>query len=125
MAELTSDAYQSIRDFVNSSTGVPNDWDYIELYDDAGNAVTRVSITGDGDTRCQWLDVDGDKTLQIEFDVTGSDGDIPVPTTLKYSAVWDSANGGRQITVKEQFAEAVINQSGDNVVITHSIDIPQ
>ena len=123
MAELTSDAYQSIRDFVNSSTGVPNDWDYIELYDDASNAVTRVSITGDG--RCQWLDVDGDKTLQIEFDVTGSDGDIPVPTTLKHSAVWDSASGGRQITVKEQFAEAVINQSGDSVVITHSIDIPQ
>ena len=123
MAELTSDAYQSIRDFVNSSTGVPNDWDYIELYDDASNAVTRVSITGDG--RCQWLDVDGDKTLQIEFDVTGSDGDIPVPTTLKHSAVWDSESGGRQITVKEQFAEAVINQSGDNVVITHSIDIPQ
>jgi len=123
MAELTSDAYQSIRDFVNSSTGVPNDWDYIELYDDASNAVTRVSITVDG--RCQWLDVDGDKTLQIEFDVTGSDGDIPIPTTLKYSAVWDSASGGRQITVKEQFAEAVINQSGDSVVITHSIDIPQ
>ena len=123
MAELTSDAYQSIRDFVNSSTGVPNDWDYIELYDDAGNAVTRTSINIDD--RCQWLDVDGDKTLQIEFDVTGSDGDIPVPTTLKHSAVWDSASGGRQITVKEQFAEAVINQSGDNVVITHSIDIPQ
>ena len=32
---------------------------------------------------------------------------------------------GRQVTVKEQFAEAVINQSGDNVLITHSIDIPQ
>ena len=123
MAELTSDAYQSIRDFVNSSTGVPNDWDYIELYNDAGNAVTRVSIIDD--SRCWWLDKDGDKTLQIRFDVTGSDGDIPVPTTLKYSAVWDSASGGRQITVKEQFAEAVINQSGDNVVITHSIDIPQ
>ena len=123
MAELTSDAYQSIRDFVNSSTAVPNDWDYIALYNDAGNAVTRVSITVD--SRCQWLDVDGDKTLQIEFDVTGSDGDIPIPTTLKYSAIWDSSIGGRQITVKEQFAEAVINQSGDNVVITHSIDIPQ
>ena len=119
MAELTSDAYLSIRNFVNGSGG----WDYIELYDDAGNAVTRVSITGDG--RCQWLDEDGDKTLQIEFDVTGSDDDIPIPTTLKYSAVWDLIGGGKQITVKEQFAEAVINQSGDNVVITHSIDIPQ
>ena len=123
MAELTSDAYQSIRDFVNSSTGVPNDWDYIELYDDASNAVTRVSITGDG--RCQWLDVDGDKTLQIEFDVTGSDGDIPIPTTLKYSAIWDSSTGGYRTTEKEQMAEAVFNQNGDNVVVTHSIDIPQ
>ena len=123
MAELTSDAYQSIRDFVNSSAGVPNDWEFIELYDDESNAVTRVSINIDD--RCQWLDEDGDKTIQIEFNVTGSDGDIPVPTTLKYSAVWDSASGGRQITVKEQFAEAVINQSGDNVLITHSIDIPQ
>ena len=123
MAELTSDAYQSIRDFVNTSTGVPNDWDYIELYNDAGNAVTRVSIIDD--SRCWWLDEDGDKTLQIKFDVTGSDSDIPIPTTLKYSALWDSASGGLQLTVKEQFAEAVINQSGDNVVITHSIDIPQ
>ena len=123
MAELTSDGYQSIRELVNSSTKFPNDWDDIELYDDAGNAVTRVSITGDD--RCKWIDVDGDKTLQIEFDVTGTDGEIPIPTTLKYSAVWDSGSGGRQITVKEQFAEAVINQSGDNVVITHSIDIPQ
>ena len=123
MAELTSEAYQSIRDFVNSSAGVPNDWEFIELYDDESNAVTRVSINGDG--RCHWLDEDGDKTLQIKFDVTGSDSDIPIPTTLKYSALWDSESGGRQLTVKEQFAEAVINQSGDNVVITHSIDIPQ
>ena len=119
MAELTSDAYLSIRNYVNGSGG----WDYIELYDDAGNAVTRVSINID--SRCQWLDEDGDKTIQIEFNVTGSDGDIPIPTTLKYSAVWDWSSGGLQITVKEQFAEAVINQSGDNVVITHSIDIPQ
>jgi hypothetical protein len=122
-SKLTSDAYQSIKDFVNGSTEDPNNWDYIELYDDASNAVTRVSITVDG--RCQWLDVDGDKTLQIEFDVTGSDDDIPIPTTLKHSAVWDSESGGRQITAKEQFAKTVINQSGDNVVITHSIDIPR
>ena len=122
MAELTSGAYQSIRNFVNGSTAA-NGWNYIELYDDAGNAVTRVSITGD--TRCWWIDVDGDKTLQVEFDVTGSDDDIPIPTTLKYSAVWDSESGGRQITIKKRFAETVINQSGDNVVITHNIDIPQ
>lgn len=125
MAELTSGGYQSLKDFVNSSTVVPNDWDYIEIYDDSQTAVTRVSITGD--SRCQWLDADGDKTLKVEFVVTGSDSDISLPVTLEYSAIFDdtSANSGRQITPKEQFATATLNQNGDTVTITHSIDIPQ
>ena len=117
MSELTDSGYQSIREYVR------NNWSHIEIYDDAKNAITRVDI--DGDVRCQWKDLDSDKTLQVEFSVTGSDGDIPIPTTLKYSAVWDSESGGRQITIKKRFAETVINQSGDNVVITHNIDIPQ
>lgn len=125
MSELLAAGYQTLKDYANSSAATPSSWDYIEIYDDAGNAVTRVSITGDG--RCQWLDVDGDKTLKVEFDVTGSDGDISLPVTLQKSAIWNdtSANGGDQITVKEQYADATLNQSGDNVTITHTINIPQ
>jgi hypothetical protein len=123
MAELTSAGYQSLRDFLNSSTTTPPNWDYIEIYDDAQNPVTRVSITGD--SRCQWLDSDGDKTLKVEFVVTGSDADIPLPTTLEYAAIWDDGSAGSQVTPKEQFATATINQDGDNVTITQSIDIPQ
>ena len=117
MSELTDSGYQSIREYVQ------NNWSHIEIYDDAKNAITRVDI--DGDVRCQWKDLDSDKTLQVEFSVTGSDGDIPIPTTLKYSAIWDSSTGGYRTTEKEQMAEAVFNQNGDNVVVTHSIDIPQ
>lgn len=123
MGELTTAGYQSLRDFANSSASIPNEWDYIELYDENSSAVTRVSITSD--SRCQWLDVDGDNILKIEFDVTGSDSDIPLPTQLESSAIWDAASGGSQISQKEQFATTIINQSGDNVTITHSVKIPQ
>jgi hypothetical protein len=123
MSELTAAGYQTLKDYVNSSSGTPNAWDYIEIYDDAGNPVTRVSITGDG--RCSWGDADGDNLLQITFDVTGSDGDISTPVTLQKSAIWNASSGGSQCTAKEQFANATLNQAGDNVTITHSINIPQ
>lgn len=123
MAELTTAGYQSFRDYLNSSTTTPDAWDYIEIYDDAGSVVTRVSITGD--SRCQWLDADGDNILKVEFDITGSDGDISMPVTLQKSAIWNAATDGSQVTAKEQFANATLNQSGDNVTVTHTIEVPQ
>ena len=117
MSELTEAGYQTIRNYVN------NNWTHIEIYDDGGNAVTRVDITGD--SRSQWLDLDGDNVLKVEFDVTGSDSDISLPVTLQKSAIWDSGSGGNQTTVKEQYANATLNQDGDNVTITHTIKIPQ
>lgn len=123
MSELTADAYQSLRDFAVSATTIPNEWDFIEIYDDTGSAVTRVSITGD--SRCQWLDIDGDAILKVEFDVTASDSDISYPVTIDSAAIWDSSSGGRQITAKESFAQATFNQDGDNVTVTHTIEIPQ
>ncbi|WP_372611597.1 hypothetical protein [Halomonas sp.] len=123
MAELTTAGYQSLRNYVNSESASPPPWDYIELYDETQSAITRVSITGD--TRCQWLDADGDNTLQVEISLQGSDADIPQPTTIKYSALWDASSGGNQLTPQEQFAEATLNQDGDSVVITHSLNIPQ
>lgn len=123
MAELLSSGYQTIRDYANSGATTPSSWDYIEVYDDTGSAVTRVSITSDA--RCQWLDVDGDKVLKVEFDITGSDSDITLPVTLESSAIWNASSGGSQITAKELFASATLNQSGDNVVVTHTLNIPQ
>lgn len=122
MAEITSAGYQTFRDFLNSSATTPSEWDYIEIYDDTQSAITRVSITGD--SRCQWLDVDGDPILQVEFVVTGSDSDITLPVVIEYSAIWNAASGGTQCTTKEQFAQATFNQSGDSVTITHNVEIP-
>jgi hypothetical protein len=123
MSELTAAGYQTFKDYLNSSATTPGEWDYIEIYDDTGSVVTRVSVTED--SRCQWLDADGDNILKVEFDVTGSDGDISLPVTLQKSALWNASTGGSQCTVKEQFANATLNQSGDNVTITHTISVPQ
>lgn len=123
MSELREEGYQTLRDYVNSSNSTPSPWDYIEIYDENSNAVTRVSVTGD--SRCQWLDVDSDNVLKVEFDVTGSDSDITLPVTLEKSALWNESSGGSQCTTKEQYAKATLNQEGDNVTITHTINIPQ
>lgn len=123
MGELLTSGYQTIRDYANSSSPTPPAWDYIELYDDTGSAITRVSITGD--SRCQWLDIDGDNILKVEFDVTASDSDISYPVTITSSAVWNAGSGGSQITAKEQMADVTFNQDGDNVIVTHTIKIPQ
>jgi hypothetical protein len=125
MSELTAAGYQTFRDYLYSAGASQPDWDYIEVYDDSGSAVTRVSITGD--SRCQWLDIDGDNVLEVEFVITGSDSDIPLPTTIKQSALWNdtSANSGTQVTQKETFAQATLNQTGDKLTITHTIKVPQ
>lgn len=123
MGEILISGYQTLRDFANSSAATPPQWDYIELYDDTGAAITRVSITGDA--RCQWLDVDSDNQLKVEFDVTAQDADIDYPVTISSSAIWNAGSGGTQITAKEQMANVTFNQSGDNVVVTHTLSIPQ
>lgn len=123
MSEFTAEGYQTFKDYLNSSATTPDEWDYIEVYDDTGTAVTRVSISGD--SRCQWLDTDSDNVLKVEFDITGSDSDITQPVTLQKSALWNASSGGSQCTEKEQFADATINQDGDNVTITHTLKVPQ
>jgi hypothetical protein len=123
MSEFTDAGYQTLKDYLNSSVATPGEWDYIEIYDDTGSAVTRVSVTGD--SRCQWLDIDGDNILKVEFDVTGSDGDIALPVTLSTCALWNASSGGSQVTVKESFADVTLNQNGDNVTITHTVKVPQ
>jgi hypothetical protein len=123
MAELLTSGYQTLRQFANSSLTTPPEWDYIEIYDDGGSAITRVSITGD--SRCQWLDVDGDNVMKVEFVVSATDSDISYPVTIRSSAIWNAESGGSQITEKENFASAKFNQDGDSVTVTHTVKIPK
>lgn len=122
MAEITSTGYQTLLDYLNSSKTVPAEWDYIEVYDDVGDPVTRVSVTGDA--RCSWTDVDSDTTLTVNFEITGSDADITLPVTIEKAALWTASSGGKQVTQKESFATDTLDQSGDKLVLNLSVDVP-
>lgn len=124
MAEITEAGYQTVRDFINSDTATPNTWDYIALYDDSQNEVLRRSISGD--SRCRWFSDDGDAFLKAEIVIEGSDGDVPVPTTFEYSAVFDdtAANSGSRLTPLEQHPTANVSDSSDRVVVVHTVEIP-
>ena len=116
MGEIRTEGYQSLRDFIVT------EWDYIELYDDTGSSVTRVSVSGD--SRFQWQDLDGDNILQVYGEVSGTDSDIPLGTDLTYAALWDAASGGNQITQLEKYATHPINQAGDGMKLTHNVEVP-
>lgn len=124
MGEITEAGYQSMREFAFSAHTVPNQWDYIALYDSSQSEVIRVSITGD--SRFYWTDLDGDEVGTVQGEVSGNDSDIPTDgTTIEYTAIWDSATGGRQITQLEQVASMTFNQTGDAMNVTHNVQIPQ
>lgn len=125
MAEITDDGYQSIKDFLNSSVSIPNEWDYLALYDDSESEQLRVSITDD--SRTEWQDVDGDAILEVYGEFTGDDSDISLPTTFEYSAIFDDdeGEGGDRMTEIEQFATATLDQDGDSLEVTHTIEVPQ
>lgn len=123
MTEITEEAYQSLREFAFSAHPIPNQWDYIALYDTNKDEVIRVSITNDD--RFTWDDLDGDAVGQIIGSIRGSDSDIPTDgTTISYAAVHDSASGGRRITELEQIPDTKFNGNGVGLDLTHNIEIP-
>lgn len=122
MSEITSDGYQSLREFVVSDLPTPADWDYLALYDETKSEWGRISISGD--SRFSWTDLDGDAVIEITGTIQGDDSDITLTQIFQYSAVYDSATGGRRVTEIEQFPQAVLNQPGDDVTVTHTIELP-
>jgi len=127
MSELPTKGYQTLRDFLNSSQGNPFPWDYIEILDDTNSRVLVTSISGDGRAEWKWKNNDDIDNLEVEIVLTGSDSDISTPITLSGSRLWndDPANVQNPVTQIESFADALLNQSGDTLTVTHHIDIPQ
>lgn len=124
MAEVTEDAYQSIREFVVSEHSNPNEWDYITVYDDSEDEVTRIQISDDD--RFDWVDLDGDRTVTVEGEITGSDSDIPTDgTTIEYVALHDSDSDGRRLTEITQVSALEFNQDGDTMEIEFPVEIPR
>ncbi|MFT8321682.1 MAG: hypothetical protein ABF649_12310 [Bacillus sp. (in: firmicutes)] len=113
MAEITSAAYQNLRDYIQTN------WKYIELQDDTGVAIIRLSPS---DSRVAYT-AEG-QTLKLQVVVKGSDADINTPTTFAKSAIFDVASGGTPYS-SETFTSFTIESDQDELTVIHSIQVPQ
>lgn len=115
MAEINSDGYQAIRDYIQTN------WKYIELRDDAGLAILRLSPT---DSRVTWTHTTGAQTLQLQIVVKGSDTDMTLPKTFASSAIYSVASGGSAYSV-EGFTPFTMGSATDELTVINSIQVPQ
>lgn len=115
MAEITQAAYQDLRGHIQSN------WQYIELQDDVGTPIVRLSPS---DSRVTWTHVADSQTLQLQVVITGSDSEITLPTTFAKSVIYNVASGGNPIS-EEVFEAFTMTQAEDQLTVTHSIQVPQ
>ncbi|ADL07750.1 hypothetical protein [Thermosediminibacter oceani] len=115
MAEIRPEGYQNIRDYMQAN------WQYIELRDDAGNPILRLSPA---DPRVTWTHNAGDQTLKLQIIVKGSDADITLPTTFASSAIYNVATGGNPFSV-ETFTPFTMENENDELTVIHEIQVPQ
>jgi hypothetical protein len=115
MAEITASAYQALRNYIQ------NNWKYIELRDDAGNAIIRLSPS---DSRVTWVHNAGDQVLKLQVIIKGSDADITKPKTFASSAIYDVATDGNAYSV-ESFTPFTIESDMDELTVIHEIQVPK
>jgi len=115
MAEITTQAYQAIRNYIQQN------WKYIELRDDVGNAIVRLSPS---DSRVKWIHNLGDQVLKLQIIVKGSDTDITKPKTFASSAIYDVATGGNAYSI-ESFTPFTIQSDMDELTVIHEIQVPK
>lgn len=115
MAEITSYAYQNLRDYIQAN------WQFIELQDEAGTSIIRISPTG---SRCTWTHNAGDQTLKLQVVIKGSDTDITLPCTFAKSVIYNVATGGNAIS-EESFTPFTLETDQDELTVIHNIQVPQ
>lgn len=115
MAEITTQAYQNLRDYIQSN------WKYIELRDDTSTPILRIDTS---DPRLTWTHTAGSQTLELTCVISGSDVDITLPKTFANSAIYNVATGGDAFSV-ETFTAFTMQNEADQLTVKHQIQVPQ
>ncbi|WP_026675777.1 hypothetical protein [Fictibacillus gelatini] len=113
MAEITSQAYQDLRDYIKNS------WKYIELQDESSNAILRLSPS---DSRIT-SNVEGNN-IKITVVIKGSDSDIIKPKTFAKSAIFNVSTGGQPFSI-ESFSPFTLETDQDELTVIHTIQVPK
>ncbi|UOE57289.1 hypothetical protein [Cytobacillus oceanisediminis] len=115
MAEITSAAYQNLRDYIQSN------WKYIELQDESGNKIIRLSPS---DSRVTWTHLGGESVLKLQVIIKGSDADITAPKIFAKSVIYNVATGGSSFST-ESFTPFTIETDQDELTVIHNIVVPK
>jgi len=115
MAEITTDAYQNLRDYIESN------WQYIELQDDTNAVIVRLDPS---DSRVTWTHTASSQTLELQVVITGSDADITLPQTFAKSVIYNVVTGGNPFST-ETFTAFDMTQAEDQLTVTHNVEVPQ
>ncbi|MBB6445632.1 hypothetical protein [Bacillus benzoevorans] len=113
MAEITASAYSDLRNYIQSN------WQYLELQDDLGTAIIRLSPA---DSRVTST-IEGNN-VKITVVVKGSDSDITAPKTFAKSVIYKVATGGEPYST-ESFTSFTIEGEQDELTVIHTISVPQ
>lgn len=113
MAEITASAYSDLRNYIQTN------WQYIELQDETGTAILRLSPA---DSRVTSI-IEGN-SVKITVVVKGSDTDIVAPKTFSKSVIYNVATDGTPFST-ESFTAFTIETDQDELTVIHNIEIPQ
>jgi len=112
MAEITTQAYSDLRNYIKNS------WQYIELQDESGTPIVRLSPS---DSRVNSV-IEG-SIVKLTIVLKGSDADIVEPKTFVKSVIYNVATGGTPFST-ETYEPFTLIGADDEITVNHSIQIP-
>lgn len=121
MAEINSTGYESLRNNIDERVAEET-WNVIAVTDGAGTEVVRLTTA---DSRVSIVSTSGSNPYQLEVTLTGSDGDITTPQDIGGSKVYRADSAGDDVTVEEITSTVTLENSNDEVVVTHDVEAPQ
>lgn len=112
MAEITSQAYQDLRQYIQSN------WQYIELQDESSTPIIRLSPS---DSRVTTT-IEGNN-VKITVVLNGTDPTV-INKTFAKSAIFKVGTGGQSFSL-ETFTPFTIESEQDELTVIHNIQVPQ
>lgn len=122
MAEINSNGYESIRNWIDDRTS-SDTWDTIELLDDDDDPVIRL-VRGDN-SRVSIPSSEGDNPYTLRIEVSPSDSDIDSGQTFAGSRIFKTDTDGDEVTEIESFSSVTLNNDDDVLVVRHDIEAPE
>ncbi|MFO1445283.1 hypothetical protein KDN24_19205 [Bacillus sp. Bva_UNVM-123] len=114
MAEITSAAYQDLRDYIQAN------WSYIALKSESNEEIIRIPTS---DEKVAWLHEEGTPILTLELRLTGLDFDTK-PQIVSKAELYKTLESANPL-VSESFAAVTIEVDADKLVVTLNIQVPQ